>query len=239
MHEIKIAPETAESVTRRTGRRHPFDAINPRSTALVVVDMQNHFVAPGFMNETPTAREIVPAINRLAAGLREMGGQVVWIKNSTNDTWDSWSVYHHYLMTPERAKQRYASMDESAEGHQLWPPLDVRPGDTQMPKNRYSAFIQGSSDLERHLRSRGIDTILVAGTATQVCCESTARDASMLNFKTLMIADANATSTDELHNASLNAFHLHFGDVQTVDEALESLARGGREESAARAANVR
>ena len=95
-----------------------------------------------------------------------------------------------------------------------------------MNKRRYSAFLQGSSDIEAHLRGRGIDSVMVVGVATQVCCESTARDACMLNFKTLMISDACATDTDELHNASLNAFYQNFGDVQTVDEAIASLQRG-------------
>jgi ureidoacrylate peracid hydrolase len=233
MHEIKISQATIDAVTRRTGRRHPFDTIDPRKTALVVIDMQNHFMAPGYMAETPAAREIVPAVNKLAAGVRAMGGHVIWIQNSTNDTWESWSVYHNYLMTLDRAKQRYASMDEAAEGHKLYPTLEPLPEDTKMPKKRFSAFIQGSSDIERTLRARGIDTLLIAGTATQVCCESTARDACMLNYKTLMIADANATSSDELHNASLNAFHMNFGDVQTVDEVLESLARGAKTKHAA------
>ena len=227
MHEFKLARDHVDAVARRCGRPHPFDALEPRKTALVVIDMQNHFMAPGFMNETPQARAIVPGVNRLAAGLRAFGGQVVWIQNSTNDTWESWSNYHTCLMTSERAKARYASMDEAAKGHELWPELDVRAADIKTTKKRYSAFIQGSSDIEARLRALGVDTVMVAGTATQVCCESTARDACMLNFKTLMISDANATWADDLHSAALTAFYLNFGDVQTIDEALASLARGG------------
>ena len=233
MHEIKLSPDTIAAVTRRAGRPHPFDVIDPRKTALIVIDMQNHFMAPGYMAETPAAREIVPAVNRLAEGVRALGGHVVWIQNSTNDTWESWSTYHLHLNTLDRAKTRYASMDEAAEGHKLWPLLDPRPEDTRMVKKRFSAFIQGSSDLERFLRARGYDTLLITGTATQVCCESTARDACMLNFKTLMISDANATSSDEIHNASLNAFYQNFGDVQSVDEALASMARGAAAKTAA------
>jgi ureidoacrylate peracid hydrolase len=236
VHRIDIAQSTIDTVTRRCGRRHPFDRIDAKRTALVVIDMQNHFMKPGFMNATPTAIEIVPAVNRLAAELRARGGHVVWIKNSTNDTRESWSVFHEWLMTPERAQRRTASMDEAAEGHQLWDGLDVQPQDAQMVKKRFSAFIQGSSDIERHLRARGLDTVLVTGTATQVCCESTARDAAMLNFKTLMIADACATDTDELHNASLNAFNLNFGDVQTVDEVLASMDHGAAASVTAKAA---
>ena len=228
MHRLDIRQSTIDSVLRRAGKRHPFDTIDPRKSALVVIDMQNHFVAPGFMAETPMAREIAPDINRLAAGVRAMGGHVVWVQNVTTGTWESWSAYHGCLQTPDRAKRRFASMEDGAEGHALWPALDVKPDDARMNKTRYSAFIQGSSDIERHLRARGIDTVLVTGVATQVCCESTARDACMLNFRTLMIHDALATDNDDLHNASLNAFNLNFGDVQGVDEALESMARGAR-----------
>jgi ureidoacrylate peracid hydrolase len=232
MHEIRITQETVDKITRRCGRRHPFETVDPTKTALVVIDMQNHFMKQGFPAETPTAREIVPAVNRLADALRQRGGHVVWIQNSTNDTRESWSVFHEYMMTPERAAKRYASMDEAAEGHALWHELDVRPEDRCMTKKRFSAFIHGSSEIERYLRARGIDTVLVTGTATQVCCESTARDAAMLNFKTLMIADACATDTDALHNASLNAFHLNFGDVQTVDEVIASMDRAEAEKKA-------
>jgi ureidoacrylate peracid hydrolase len=228
MHKLDIKQSTIDAVVRRTGKRHPFDVIDPRRTALVVIDMQNHFVAPGFMAETPMAREITPDLNRLAAGVRALGGHVIWVQNATDETWESWSTYHTFLQTPDRAKRRYASMEHGAKGHALWPAVDVKPEDTQLDKKRYSAFIQGSSNIEQVLRARGVDTVLVTGVATQVCCESTARDACMLNYKTLMIHDALATDNDELHNAALNAFNLNFGDVQTVDEVLASMARGAR-----------
>jgi len=226
MHNSTIWQDSIDKVTRRAGRQHPYDVIDPRKAALVVIDMQNHFMAPGFMAETPTAREVVPNVNRLAQALRDMGGHVVWIQNVTTGTRESWSTYHEFLQMPERSAKRYASMEDGADGHKLWPGLDVRAEDVCMNKRRYSAFLQGSSDIERHLRARGIDAVIVVGVATQVCCESTARDACMLNFKTLMISDACATDSDELHNASLNAFYQNFGDVQSVDEVIASLQRG-------------
>ena len=232
MHEIRISPDSIAKVSCRTGRQHPYDTLDPRKAALVVIDMQNHFMAPGFMAETPTAREVVPNVNRLAQALRDMGGHVVWIQNVTTGTRESWSTYHEFLQMPERAAKRYASMEDGAEGHKLWPGLEVLPEDACMNKRRYSAFLQGSSDIERHLRARGIDTVMVVGVATQVCCESTARDACMLNFKTLMISDACATDSDELHNASLNAFYQNFGDVQSVEEVIASLQRGLEAEKA-------
>jgi ureidoacrylate peracid hydrolase len=150
---------------------------------------------------------------------------VVWVKNATNDTRESWSVFHDLLMTPEKRDRRYETMDIAHEGCVLWHALDARPEDAHIVKTRFSAFIQGSSDIAAHLRGRGIDTILIAGTATNVCCESSARDAMMMNFKVVMVADALATYTDAEHNAALAAFYAMFGDVQTVDEVLVSLTR--------------
>lgn len=226
MHEFSLPSDLIEGVTNRTGRAHPFDVMNPAKTAFVVIDMQNYFMKPGFQGEVPPAREIVPAVNKMAAALRAMGGHVVWIKNATNDTRESWSVFHDHLMTPDRRDTRYTTMDTAHEGHNLWGELEARPEDAQIVKKRFSAFIQGSSDIESHLRARSIDTLLIGGTATNVCCESSARDAMMLNFKVTMVSNALATYTDEIHAASLNAFYSIFGDVQTVDEAIASLERG-------------
>ncbi len=226
MHKLSIPADLTERVIGRAGRPHPFDVMEPAKTAFVVVDLQNYFMKPGFQGEVPMAREIVPHVNRLAAALRELGGHVVWIRNTTSGTRESWSSYHEWLMTPQRRDRRYASMELGQEGHALWHELDVRPEDAQIVKERFSAFIQGSSDLAAHLRGRGIDTLLIGGTATHVCCESTARDAMMLNFKTVMVHDVLATYSDEMHNASLRAFYSNFGDVQTADEAIAALKRG-------------
>src|SRR5882762_10204810 len=226
MHELSIPADLVSRVTERAGRPHPFDVIEPAKTAFVVVDMQNYFMKPGFQGEVPKARAIVPNVNRLAAAVRELGGHVVWIKNATDDTRESWSVFHDWLQVPDRRDRRYATMDTEHEGHALFAELDAKPEDAQIVKKRFSAFIQGSSDIESYLRGRGIDNLLVGGTATNVCCESSARDAMMLNFKVTMVPDVLATYTDEDHNATLRTFYSIFGDVQTSDEVIESMKRG-------------
>jgi ureidoacrylate peracid hydrolase len=233
MHKIAITQAALDRMTTRMGKPHPFDAIDPHTTALLVIDMQNYFVKPGHQGEVPLAREIVPNINRLAAELRRRGGHVVWVRNTTTDTRESWSNYHGYLQKPERAERRLVAMDIDADGYAFWAGNDIRPEDAQITKKRYSAFIHGSSDIEQHLRGRGLDTLLITGTATNVCCESSARDAMMLNFKVVLIADGLATHTDAEHNATLSAFYGQFGDVQTVDEALQSLERGDKKKAAA------
>ena len=234
MHQIEIAPHALARAMSRRGRVRIHDSLDPARTALIVVDMQNAFVAPGFALEIPMAREIVPNINKLAAAVRLTGGKVIWIRNTIQpETAENWSAWVDDFMTPAFAEKVFAQMGRGSEGHQLWPLLDVAPEDAQIEKTRFSALIQGSSDLEAHLRARGIDTLIITGTATQVCCESTARDAMMLNFTTVFIADGNAAATDADHNAALSSLVQIFCDVQTTDEAIACLESGARAKLAA------
>jgi len=167
----------------------------------------------------------VPNINRLAQAVRETGGAVVWIKTTyTPETLKEWSTYYE-LSSPEQGARRAQALAAGSKGHELWSELDARAGDLTVEKKRFSAFIQGSSNLAEVLRERGIDTVLITGTVTGVCCESTARDAMMCNFKTIMVTDGNAAMTDEDHNASLASFYLTFGDVMPTDKAIEFLRR--------------
>jgi ureidoacrylate peracid hydrolase len=112
---------------------------------------------------------------------------------------------------------------EDTEGHELWPGLEPAEGDWHVRKDRFSAFIQGASDLEARLREAGIDMVVIVGTLTNVCSESTARDAMMRNFRVIMVSDANATHSDIDHNAALGSIFQVFGDVMTVDEVVERL----------------
>jgi ureidoacrylate peracid hydrolase len=233
MQKFSISPDIVSRVTARSGKAHPFDRLNARRTALLVIDLQNYFLKPGAQGESPAARAIVPTVNDLAAGLRSRGGHVVWIRNGTAGTRQSWSTFHECLMTPERQQRRYNEMSIDGDGFQFWHALDVRPEDGKLEKKRFSAFIQGSSPVQDYLLARSIDTVLIAGTATNVCCESTARDAMMLNFKTVMVSDALAAQSDELHRASLTAFYSNFGDVQTTAEVLQSLDRGAEKKQGA------
>ena len=178
---------------QRRGAAHSFADLDPAQTALVVIDLQHAFVndAIGFA-AVPAARDIVPAVNRLAAAVRETGGGVFWIKMTHDDRcFSEWSVAYE-LPTPEYRAKRIAALSEGTLGHELWPELDVRPQDEIVRKYRYSAFMPGTSDLPDRLRARGFDTVLITGTVTNVCCESSARDANMTNFRTIMVSDGNA-----------------------------------------------
>lgn len=222
MADFAISENLIAAAIADRGKAHPWDTIPVARAAMIVIDMQNYFVAPSSQGEAQTARDIVPAINKLAAAMRGRGGRVIWVQNTTTNTREAWSVRHE-LLSPEKAETRLAAMELGAEGHLLWPTLDVRPEDTRMVKRFYSAFIQGSSDLAAYLRDQGIEYVLIAGTYTNVCCQTSAQDAMMLNFRTIMVSDCNAGSTAETHAAALNNFFEYFGDVLSVDEVLDRL----------------
>ena len=234
MHKISIPQAIVDDVVKTRGREHVFDTLDPAKTALIVVDMQNGFLMKGVAHALcEQAIEIVPNINRLAEAARRTGGTVVWIQTAaTPETLQSWSV-NVEMNGPERTAQRFASLGPGTKGYELWAGLDARPDDVFVQKTRYSAFIQGSSNLEAVLRARGIDTAIITGTVTNVCCESTARDAMMRNFRTIMVTDANAATSDELHNASLAAFYLKFGDIMPTDMFIASLTATAARASAA------
>jgi len=226
MHALAIPKSVIDRVIERRGREHVYDDLDPAKSALVVVDMQNAFMLPGVAHSLcPMAEAIVPNINRLARAVRATGGTVFWIKTTfTGEALRSWSTYFE-MATPERVATRIAALTAGSVGHQLWGGLDVQAQDPIVEKNRFSAFIQGSSGLAAALRERGLDTVLVTGTVTNVCCESSARDAMMSNFKTIMVTDANAAMTKAEHEASLIAFYLIFGDVMDTDFVIRRLTR--------------
>ena len=227
MHKVQLNPDVVASAIQRRGTRHVFADLDPRTTALLVVDMQCAYLDEALNNTfCRHALDIVPNINRMAAALRSAGGIVVWIQNTaTEESLTSWSTYNNRWMNPARRDKRFAGIREGAPGHAIWPGLDVQPADLRVKKTRYSAFIPGSSDIEQQLRPHGIDTLIVTGTGTSNCCESTARDAMMLNYATIMVSDGNATTSDEEHNAALTAFFRNYGDVMSTDEVVGFVGR--------------
>lgn len=224
MHPTEISPAIAERMQRRRGHLHVFERLEPKKTALVVIDMQRAFLDIGAPSETPVAREIVPNINRLATVVRATGGVVAWVQAAFQP--GDWPLYFEYMVTPAISAAVLAALTEGAPGHELWASLDVQPGDLRAKKIRYSAFFPGACPLPDRLRERGIDTVLIAGTLTNVCCEASARDAMMADFKTVMVADANAARSDAEHVAALDNVVQFFGDVRTTDDVIGLLKRG-------------
>ena len=222
MHPIALPHEIVERVRARRGRLNPFDRLSPTRTALVVIDMQNAFCAPGAAVEVPVARSIVPNINRLAAAVRSSGGLVVWVQMTIKDEAD-WPVFLSSLVDTGNSARILSELQPGSEGHKLWPECEAKPADLVVAKNRFSAFLPSACDLGARLKSKGIDSVLIAGTLTNVCSESSARDAAMQDFRTTLVADGNAARSDAEHLASLVTFIQSFGDVRTTDELVAML----------------
>jgi ureidoacrylate peracid hydrolase len=234
MHAPQIYPEVVARAVARRGSVHVFDRIDPTRTAHVVVDLQNGFMAPGEVAEIATAREIVPNVNRISTALRAAGGIVAYIQNTFDaEAVRSWSVYFDHFCSPPRRERMIAAFTPGAFGHELWEGLNVQPQDLVVRKRRFGAFAPGASDLDMLLRARGIDTLIITGTATNVCCESTARDAMMLNYKVFFIEDGNATFGDAENNATLSAMAHTFCDVASTDHVLGLLATASAPRTAA------
>ncbi len=224
MHDFAMPQWAIDRVITRRGKLHVHDDLDPKKTALIVVDLQKGFMLPEH-SPMPVATSVgtVPNVNRLAAALREAGGKVFWIKNTTTDeSLEEWSNWYG-MGRPELLAERISAFRIGAPSHDLHDDLAVMPEDEIVLKHRFSAFIQGSSDLAERLRAQGFEYVLILGTVTNVCCESSARDAMMLNFKTVMVSDGNSARTDQEHAATLASFYVTFGDVMTTDETIACL----------------
>jgi ureidoacrylate peracid hydrolase len=210
-----------DRVMKKRGRIRVFDRFEPAETALVVIDMQEFYV-----RDVPPAVAIIPNINRLAAVMRERGGVVAWVKMVAGEGGRSlWPIYHDYFFTPENAARHRDNLTEGAPGQRLHDDLDVREGDVVANKSRFSAFIPGKSDLPEKLAARGVRNVVIAGMLTNFCCETSARDAMMLDYRVAMISDANAARYEEDHNIGFSTVFQSFGDVMTTNEMIGEVLR--------------
>ncbi|MEM9223649.1 MAG: cysteine hydrolase [Pseudomonadota bacterium] len=217
-HETEIPDYVIERIMAKRGKRPVFDRFEATKTAFLVVDMQNFYVA-----EVDTAISIVPNINRVAAACRAKGVPVIWVimKCAEKEGAPSdWPLYHKYFFTEAKGLNHLTKLSPGNPGYEIYPDLEVKPEDKIVTKKRFSPFIQGASDLHNILQQMGVENLIVAGTATNMCSESTARDAMMLDYKVVMIEDANAARYDEDHLAGLTSFYQSFGDVKTTDDTI-------------------
>jgi len=223
-HNTQLRDDVRARILQRRGRAYVHSAIDAARTALVVIDMQNAFVEPGRPSCVPMAADIVGNINRLARGCRAAGATICWVSTTfCEDTLQNWSTFFGGVYDATFSRAVIDNLSLGADGHRLWHKLETLPSDWRISKDRFSAFLPGHCDLEVRLRGADIDTLIIAGTLTNVCCESSARDAVMRNFSVIMAADANAALSDTDHNASMNALAQTFGDVMDCAQIIERL----------------
>lgn len=216
MHVIEIEPSLL------TDWRGPLaDGIDPKRTALVVIDIQRSFVEADFPGYGPHVADIVPNINRLIRSFREAGAKIVFTRHSIVD--EAPHAPPTWQMETEPFRTVWNSLRPEHPGHALYDGLDISVEDLVIDKYRYSAFHPRSSNLDAELRAAGIDTVVIVGTVSSICCESSARDADMHHYKVIFVADATAGFDDASHNAALTTLAICFANVKTTEQLLQKL----------------
>ncbi len=198
-----------------------FDA-DAKRTALINVDMQNFFVE-GYEFSAPDGLIIEERINRISAACRKVGIPVIHTRHVYRPDGSNVGILGQFFPGIKKL------LAEGNEAAQLHPKLHVEPDDIILNKPRFGAF--HGTDLELILRSRGIDTVIITGIATNVCCETTAREASVRDFRVFFLNDATATggvgdlTAADLQRATSATLGLLFAEVLTTDEMLRKINR--------------
>lgn len=195
-----------------------FFTVDPRRAALIVIDMQNAFVAEGAPFETPGARTMLPRLERLIRFAREHSMPIVWTQSDHRPPYGGLMLRkfpliqeQHILWAGEPSFEMYPDMVQPQEGA-----LEYR-----IVKHKFDAFFE--TNLDAILRYHSVNTVIVTGTATNACCESTARTAFMRDYQVAFPSDANATFDAAMHEATLKNIELLFGRVMTSDELLSEM----------------
>jgi nicotinamidase-related amidase len=218
-HPSGIPQKIVDKVIRRRGRLHAFETIEARKTALVVIDLDLATVGGDDQCQRMTAN-----INAVAGAVRDNGGVVAWVLSRMPAKPANLAA----IVGVELATRFFNDGQEDGPGTKLWPELRREEGDLAAVKSGASAFFPGKCDLHDQLRPLGIDTLLIAGAVTNICCESSARDATELGYKVIMISDALSGHAHGLHEATLATFYRIFGDVRPSGEIIELLSARAR-----------
>jgi len=192
--------------------------VDPTRTALINVDMQRCFVE-GTPLASPDGLALAARVNRLSAVCREAGATIVHTRGWMRPDGSNLGVMGEIV--PPFLYGLYTAGAETAEIH---PAVVVEDGDVIVNKPRYGAFT--GSELELILRSKGIDTVIITGIATNICCETTAREAAQLDFRVFFLSDGTATKemngvpAEVLQRATCASLGMVFAQIATVDEMI-------------------
>jgi nicotinamidase-related amidase len=201
--------------------------IKPEECALIVVDMQEDFVNPGNPMCVPEAYRQVPRIRALIEGCRQQGIPVLYTEHSIAS--DCAADFYEYW--PPIAA---GAIKEGEEATKVYHGLDPLPGERIISvKHTYDSF--AGTDLDYVLRSLGKKTVIICGTLTNFCCESTARTAYFLNYHVVFGSDVNSSDNALAHEATVRTMRRGFARVMNHLEMLEILAQGDKPYAEARA----
>jgi ureidoacrylate peracid hydrolase len=212
------------------------DHVDPRKTAMIVVDMQNDFVAVGAPMETPAARAMVPDLARTLKFCRDVGIRIIYTTHAHRGDGSDMGLFDD-LWPPIASR---AGLVDGTPGIEIYPDVAPTTGEHVIKKHRYSGFF--GTDLDIILREWGIDTVIISGTTTENCCHATARDAMFRNYRVVFLSDATATfdypdvgygamPAAEVHAATLAILSVSTAHVMTVAELMQRVP--GHQQTAA------
>lgn len=197
------------------------ERVDPAHTAVLVVDVQNDFCAPGGYIDSVLGRDVsgslpvAEAIAELLDAARGAGVPAIWVK----------AVYDfRYLSAPMLTKIREMGLEHAvccAEGSWGADWFAIRPGEgePEIVKHRYSAFV--GTPLEAMLKRRGIRTLVITGVATNICIDSTLRDAFLRDYYVVVPSECVGSANRALHEATLQNVDFLFGDLTGGKEIAE------------------
>ena len=218
------ARRAAEELSRVPPLWSLAEKVTPVHTALVVVDVQNDFCSPeGMISaeglDVSSAVATAERLEGFIASARRAGVLVVFVRSvlSSDD-----NRYLSDVILEQATRRRAGSYTlrpvcvEGSFGGDWYGNVRPAPGDPVVTKHRYSAFLR--TDLETILRTAGVRTVVLAGVATNVCVETTARDAFMRDFYVVLCSDGTAAYSDAEHEATLTTIDRYFGQIASIAE---------------------
>lgn len=208
------------------------EKIIPSRTAMIVVDMQNDFVAPGAAMETPAARAMVPKLAEALRICRQAGIRVIYTAHVHRRDGSDMGLFDD--MHPPIASR--AALVDGTPGVEIYAELAPQSGEHVIKKHRYSGFF--GTDLDILLREWGVDTVIISGTTTENCCHATARDAMFRNYQVVFLSDATATydypdrgfgsmANEAVHHATLVILAASTAHVMPVADMAARIIRKG------------
>ena len=217
-------------------------SLDPRTTALVIVDMQEYFLNPAspFSRDCERAvpgvlahfqergRGVVePTLRRLLDVFRARGMRVVYttVASELSDGSDLMPIFRQRNVASRTAIGDVAIPARTDAWARIVAALEPRPGELVVNKTTYGTF--SSTGLDHTLRSLGITSLVIGGVVTNVCVETTARDAADRGYNVVLLDDGSAAFSPEIHESTLLSFQGPFGRVRTSDEVLALLKDEG------------
>jgi len=208
-----LSAKTAQWLTQIEPYNQHKLALKRDKSALLVIDMQKFFLDPNSPSFTPGGLAILPTLRRLIDAFREHERPVIYTRH----------VHHPDGLDAGITGWWWEGMClEGSPESEIHNDLTQRPSDKVVLKHRYSAFY--NTDLETVLRCLGIEDLVITGVMTNMCCESTARDAYFRDYRVFFLADGTGSISEEMQLASLLNVAFGFAHVTSADGIIRELA---------------